>query len=672
MANLKSNVLGRAQVNNKVSLNAFDLSHRNVFSSSAGEILPVSVIEMLPNEKATVKPNWFTRAQALQSDSFGRLIENTQTFFVPFSSLWRFAPQSMLSTIGVNLNGETDSRICVDPGVSAARGEKLPLVYLSDLFAYCAFYEAFAYNLCRLAKTQGIVQWHATLTDNFLGRDNFLRSISSARLFSYLGYGSFKEVLDPSLRDVSKQVTIDLGDGVHYKVQPLTQNAMQVLNDTVANLLNDDKEVSVMRLLAYHKVYNDFYRNDVWSGYVARACNIDYVLPSHPYIFDAKYKLVPLANYLKSAVTKFNNAADVNALFATYNDFINNSPMRSLLWRNEQANLFDLESCNLEIDYVNGVLPSPQYGDASRVLTTTAARPTATAAVQVNAGSSYPVADPNKFVTGTLFDDKRIGFSIKDLRVASSLQKFREIASSHDNDYTSQLLAHFGVAPQDDIYRSYFVGGNSNVMQVDTQVNTNLDGANAIRGGIANAQGGYSCTYKSNTYGMLITLYRIYPIIDYGNDGMCEQVSTVRIDSLPIPEMDSNGFVSQRRFRVCDYMTLNPTDTTDYRVNEDVYGYSVPYLDYKVAKDVTNGNICYTDNKKVVGRLATGIFLSGDVDNSPLADMEKFFICKPQNCDAIFANNAHVTLADDQFYTNLNVGVSIVRPLSVHGLPFAN
>lgn len=672
MANLKSNVLGRAQVNNKVSLNAFDLSHRNVFSSSAGEILPVSVIEMLPNEKATIKPNWFTRAQALQSDSFGRLIENTQTFFVPFSSLWRFAPQSMLSTIGVNLNGEPDSRICVDPGVSAARGEKLPFVYLSDLYAYCAFYESFAYNLCKLAKTQSIVQYSGTLTDNFLGRDNFLRSISAARLFSYLGYGSFKEVLDPSKRDVSSQVTIDLGDGVYYKIQPLTENGIQVLQDTVENLLTQDKEVSVMRLLAYHKVYNDFYRNDVWSGYTARACNIDYVLPSHPYLFDATYKMSPLAIYLKSGVSAFNKVSDVNALFSAYNAFINNSPMRSFMWANEQANLFDLESCNLEIDYVNGVLPSPQYGDASRVLTTTKAKATANATVQVNQGQNYPVADPTKFASGTLFDDKRIGFSIKDLRVASSLQKFREIASSHDNDYTSQLLAHFGVAPQDDIYRSYFVGGNSNVMQVDTQVNTNLDGANAVRGGIANAQGSYSCTYKSNTYGMLITLYRIYPIIDYGNDGLCEQVSTVRIDSLPIPEMDSNGFVSQRMFRACDYITLDANDSTEYRMNDDVYGYSVPYLDYKVAKDVTNGNICYTDNKKVVGRYANGIFLSGDAQKSPLADMEKFFICKPQNCDAIFANNAHVTVADDQFYTNLNVGVSIVRPLSVHGLPFAN
>lgn len=678
MSNQKTSVLGRAQLNNKVSLNAFDLSHRNVFSSSVGELLPVGALEMLPNEKATLKPAWFSRAQALVSDSFGRLTENVQSFFIPYTSLWRFAAQSMLSTIAVNLNGESDSRISISPAVQAARGTKLPYFLLSDLYAWCAIYEILLYRLS--AVLGGTISVSGTMKTTCLGKDTFLRSISSARLFSYLGYGSFKEILDPTRRQ-SKGFSWDESNPLRKPVRvfPLTQDGMQILDDLITALEADDKEVSAFRLLAYHKVYNDFYRNDVWTGYVARNCNIDYVLPSSPHILGSNYfvgdGLITLYRKVKTAV---NGATTVGAVLSAFNTVISESSYYSFFFRGDADSIFDLEVSNFELDYVNGVLPSPQYGEASRVNISTAANPTAAAAVSVRAGNGNVVSGSDgSYSPGTLLTDKQLGFSVKDLRVASSLQKFREIAASHDNDYSSQVLAHFGVAPQDDIYRTYFVGGSTSVMQVDTQVNQNLvDENSAIRGGIANAQGGYSCTYKSNTYGVLLTLYRIMPIVDYGNDGLCEQVATTRIDSLPIPEMDSNGFVAQRTFRATDYVFQNPADSSEYTVQDGVYGYSVPYLDYKVAKDVTNGDICYTMNTKVVGRSPVGVFnipaSATGTTCGPFENMEEYFLCIPQSCDSIFVNNNHSLISDDQFYTNMQMNVSIVRPLSVHGLPFAN
>lgn len=678
MSNQKSSVLGRAQLNNKVSLNAFDLSHRNVFSSSVGELLPVGALEMLPNEKATIKPNWFSRAQALVSDSFGRLTENVQSFFVPYTSLWRFAAQSMLSSIAVNLNGESDSRIAISPAVQAAQGTKLPYFLLSDLYAWCGIFERLFYRLSVVLG--GTVSLSGTMKTTCLGKDTFIRSISSARLFSYLGYGSFKEVLNPSLRQ-TKAFRWDESDPLRGEVNiyPLTQNGMQQLDDLINCLYDDDKEVCAFRLLAYHKVYNDFYRNDVWTGYRARNCNIDYVLPSSPHILGSSYfvgdGLIGLYNTLK---TKLEAATTPGAVLKAFNDTISASTYYKFFFEGGASSVFDLEVSNFELDYVNGILPSPQYGEASRVNISTAANPTTVAAVTVKQGNGSVVQGADgSYSPGTLMADKQLGFSIKDLRVASSLQKFREIAASHDNDYSSQVLAHFGVAPQDDIYRTYFVGGSTSVMQVDTQVNQNLaDENSAVRGGIANAQGGYSCTYKSNTYGVLLSLYRIVPVVDYGNDGLCEQVATTRIDSLPIPEMDSNGFVAQRAFRATDYVYQSPTDSSEYTVQDGVYGYSVPYLDYKIAKDVTNGDVCYTLNTKVVGRSAVGVFnntrLQSESDHAPFEDMENYFLCVPQSCDSIFVNNSHSLISDDQFYTNMQMNVSIVRPLSVHGLPFAN
>ena len=85
----KNAVIGKAKVSNRPNLNAFDLSHRNLFTSYLGAILPVHVMELMPGDTVQVSPNWFTRAMDLQANAYGRLIENVQTFFVPYSSLWK-------------------------------------------------------------------------------------------------------------------------------------------------------------------------------------------------------------------------------------------------------------------------------------------------------------------------------------------------------------------------------------------------------------------------------------------------------------------------------------------------------------------------------------------------------------------------------------------------------
>ena len=95
----KNAVIGKAKISNRPNLNAFDLSHRNLFTSSLGAILPVHTMELMPGDTVQVSPNWFTRAMYLQANAYGRLIENVQTFFVPYSSLWKNIQYNMLNTL---------------------------------------------------------------------------------------------------------------------------------------------------------------------------------------------------------------------------------------------------------------------------------------------------------------------------------------------------------------------------------------------------------------------------------------------------------------------------------------------------------------------------------------------------------------------------------------------
>ena len=68
MANNK--VLGMHRLHNKVNRNAFDLSHRHMFTAQVGELLPVFTQWVNPNETFKIGYNGKTRTAALNTDAF--------------------------------------------------------------------------------------------------------------------------------------------------------------------------------------------------------------------------------------------------------------------------------------------------------------------------------------------------------------------------------------------------------------------------------------------------------------------------------------------------------------------------------------------------------------------------------------------------------------------------
>ena len=87
--------------------------------------------------------------------------------------------------------------------------------------------------------------------------------------------------------------------------------------------------LSILPLLAYHKICNDHYRNEKWQPFEPWTCNIDYLRPTDN--MDA-------------------------------HSFIKSSVFTSLM-----TSIIDLENSNLPIDYFTSVLPRAQYGDESVV-----------------------------------------------------------------------------------------------------------------------------------------------------------------------------------------------------------------------------------------------------------------------------------------------------------------
>ena len=67
---MANKVLGMHRLKNKVNRNAFDLSHRHMFTAQVGELLPVFSQWVNPNETFKIGYNGKTRTAALNTDAF--------------------------------------------------------------------------------------------------------------------------------------------------------------------------------------------------------------------------------------------------------------------------------------------------------------------------------------------------------------------------------------------------------------------------------------------------------------------------------------------------------------------------------------------------------------------------------------------------------------------------
>lgn len=689
MANLKTRVLGKANLSNRSNYNAFDLSHRNCFTNSTGTLCPVAVFDVLPTEKVSLNIGWFSRAQTLVTNSYGRFVENVQAFYVPYSSIYRNYSQNALTSALSNAKGDNECRISDGLGVKQPLNDgRLPNLDLSDVWEYLWFLALYEYAYSKYIFLTQQVGTDLPLI-RILSRSYMTRSMSVALLLEQLGYGSFSDFTDPALRQeielpVVLQPGFEAGRAVISPLQLETKFGFESAEDIKTwwkKLRNFyAQSVSPMRLFAYHKVYNDYYRNDTWQPYESDTCNCDYLFKT-----DYKFVELPWSRSVTATTSTFDSKIDaiIDALFTAssvedikrilfmFREFISENPDSKEFF--EDYNIFDPRNCNLPLDAVNGVLPEPQYGSDAQVEINTLKLDPSVDAVSNQTLKYQGTEQPPKVNQGKLGVESSTGtmrsaaltFSVRDMRIAESLQRFKEISISNDNYFVQQLKAHFGESPIYDPFKTYFIGGKSTIMQVDTQVNQNLAGnENATLGGIASAQGSFTANYKADDYGCIIVLHSLYPIVDYPNDGIDESVLCTSADTLPVPEFDNNGFEGVRNIYV---RGLDPKNYL-HTVGDDsrplgVYGYGPRYWSWKTAKDVINGDFKYTLKDKVMG-LNPLVSSSGIVENS--------LVATPLLTDRIFANTHHSSVSDDQFYTNMQVGVSILRPFSVHGLPFAN
>nr|DAW98509.1 MAG TPA: Major capsid protein [Microviridae sp.] len=682
---MANKVLGMHRLKNKVNRNAFDLSHRHMFTAQIGELLPVFSQWVNPNETFKIGYNGKTRTAALNTDAFTRIRENIQYYFVPFQSLWKYFEQQV-NNMTKGDAGQNISKFASSSTEASKISTSMPyisyvdlahwldLMYQHALSAFFAYFKAFPNSSARSAvKFRDWCNASSSYKDVFVC-DGY-RLCRAAKLLMSLGYGNFITVIQ---YDIFAMATEFVGSSTSFDISEFGGSEYSLdLTTFEASKITNSPNLSLFPLLAYHKICNDHYRNEKWQPFEPWTCNIDYLGPSD----------------------------NMNA-----KDFIQSSTFNTLI-----TSIIDLENSNLPIDYFTSVLPRAQYGDESAVsigLKDTdalfrikdAADGTKgaifggsafTLGDNLQKANSAPVSAHDGYVAPVRTASTGIplvGFSgnftadasmkISALRSATALQKYKEIQNSNDPDFAAQVLAHFGIKPKVDSRVSVFIGGDDKTLSINPQVNTNFQngGEPEIKAiGIGDLSAG--CKFTSTTYGMIIGIYRAIPQLDYSRVGIDRNLFKTDASDFPIPELDSLGMQTQYRCELsAPLLGLNdmlvPYGYQSSPLDMSVtYGYSPRYAELKSARDYYEGGFCGTYSSWVTGYDQS--FLSawrhnrGSVSVTDFDSIEDLFKCRASLLYPIFVNQWSGTVNDDKLLIgSVNTCVA-VRPFSMYGLPYS-
>ena len=283
---MANKVLGMHRFKNKVNRNAFDLSHRHMFTAQVGELLPVFTQWVNPNETFKIGYNGKTRTAALNTDAFTRIRENIQYYFVPFQSLWKYFEQQVNNMTRGDA-GQNISKFASSSYEASTITTKLPYISYIDLASWLDSMYQHALNAVTAyfaahsdggsaADFKSFCESSSAYSDVFVC-DGY-RLCRAAKLLMSLGYGNFITVIQYDIYSLA------------YKWSITERNKWDISNFKDSNYALDftfeapsilnSPNLSIFPLLAYHKICNDHYRNEKWQSFQPWTCNIDYLKPT--------------------------------------------------------------------------------------------------------------------------------------------------------------------------------------------------------------------------------------------------------------------------------------------------------------------------------------------------------------------------------------------------------
>lgn len=574
-----ANIMTQRSVENKVHRSGFDLSFRNCFTAKVGEILPVSVDEVLPGDKWSINLRQFMRTAPVSTASFGRIRQYYDFYFVPYRLLWDKFPSWVV---------QTKNAYHAQTLISAAQLSEHHPYFNTDQF------DRFITNQ----------HWNQKYLDNGL---TYVYGVK--KLMNYLGYGLNNQAMDKSTR--------------------LALNPFPIL--------------------AYQKIYQDYFRFAQWEDAAPWTYNLDFIM---------KDTDLPL---------------DLDTLALDPDLIVNN--------------MFTLRTAYLDRDYFMGMLPNSQFGD-------TAIASPLEGNMKTNGVSLSPLVKTGNYTYGigldasgklgfynkstgafvsspaglsaanlnfNILNTSTAGLSVLMIRQAEALQKWKEITMSGSPDYKDQISKHWNVNVSDDMsYKCRYLGGIQSDIDVSEVINTNLAGegdTSIIKGKGVSASNGH-IEFESKDYGILMCVYHAKPIIEWVSDNLLTRLNAkTTVTDYAIPEFDSIGMQ-----QILSYEMFKDNDPGDPDSAFEPVGYAPRYIEYKTKYDQIHGAFATTLKQ---WNIPFGFQGQG-------AEPVTYYVFKiPANLvNDMFGVVADSTVDTDQLYNTIYVNSSVVRNLSRDGLPY--
>lgn len=603
-----ANIMDFKSVKNNVHRSGFDLSSRMCFTSKVGEMLPVKHWDLLPGDSFKIDGKSFMRTLPVQKATFGRVREYYDFYFVPYNLLW-------------------------------------------DKFESWIVQTKNAYH----AKS------NLAAADNFKTSPYFTDADIASAVISMAGNESLA-YLDywRAGSDKAKFATGDMTKLLTYLGYPTTLAPTGVSNVSL----------NPFPLLAYHKIYQDYFRFSQWEDAAPWTYNLDYILSEDKLHMD---------------ITGMMSGRTANT-----------------------PTIFTLHHVNFDKDLVNGMLPQPQYGDVAiagpltgdfsglsaswennnrptvsfqgtdhqsgyeffplgyDAKSSTTGSPIEPGTSRINGLGTSPVRvnlnffGPNSRLSFPVKGSNMpAGLSILVLRQAEALQKWKEITLSGDSDYKEQISKHWNVpSSQYNSYRCQYLGGFARNLDVSEVINTNLQGEEGVADiagrGLSASNG--KINFKNNDlYGLIMCIYHAKPIVEWNSRNILHPCLTkVKSTDYAIPEFDSIGMQPLLRLNIM-YNGNSPTVPA---------GYVPRYAEYKTDLDLYKGSFEKTNVNWVLPHTLTTVSQT----QTPLT--YRAFKVPPGICDNMFVAKADHTLDSDPLLNTIYFDVKAVRNLSRDGMPY--
>lgn len=568
------NPLDRARISTHRS--SFDLSSKKLFTAKVGEILPCYWQIAIPGNKYRISSDWFTRTVPVNTAAYTRIKEYYDFYAVPLRLICRALPQAFTQ--------------------------------MTDYMTAAASNTANAEMLTSVPNTTLSLLSMSLQTAN--GNDVFDDAglpyvYGASKILDMLGYGSFLASSNTAKAAITKAY---LGiDKLPDASNPLIYSASQSVN--------------ILPLLAYQKIYYDFFSESQWEKHLAYAYNVDY--------WDGKSLLLLAPEMLQ------------------------------------------LRYANYPKDYFMGILPSSQYGsvavlpssyDTGGALSNRIVTDPLSAPLRVTDGSTnVTVSSTSGLLNVTLNPD----LSALSIRATEYLQRWKEVVQFSSKDYSDQMAAQFGIkAPEYMGNHAHYIGGWSNVININEVLNTNLtadDSQAVIAGKGVSSQSGHTITYDCGAeHQVIMCVYHAVPLVDWNLTGQNPQLTVTAITDFPQPAFDQLGMQP--------VPALNLQNNPSRSVSGSL-GYNLRYWQWK-----SNIDTVHAAFRSGMAYQSWSAPIDGwDVLTSGGAWSYQSMKVRPQQLNSIFepqVSGQNSSVAFDQLLCNVNFQVYAVQNLDRNGLPY--